>query len=144
MPHSHALACLFTTFTHRTLVKFNGNDGGRILLAIAGTEFDATAGRGFHGPGKTILKLFSSFGSCSKVVLDGMYYNFAGHDASRGMSNGLSISVRPKRFVQKFSLLDSFDPRRDVNGRSTIRRARESHPRGDVSSTRFEFSPLQC
>jgi membrane-associated progesterone receptor component len=52
MPRSHAPALLFTTYTPRTLVKFNGLDGGRILLAIAGTVFDVTAGRGFYGPGK--------------------------------------------------------------------------------------------
>ncbi|KAH9952410.1 cytochrome b5 [Lactifluus volemus] len=66
-PRSHAPALLFTTFTPRTLTKFNGLDGGRILLAIAGTVFDVTAGRGFYGP-------------------DGMYGNFAGRDASRGMA----------------------------------------------------------
>jgi hypothetical protein len=33
----------------RTLAKF---DGEGILLAIAGTAFDVTAGRGFYGPGE--------------------------------------------------------------------------------------------
>ncbi|KAH9993974.1 cytochrome b5 [Russula vinacea] len=51
MPRTHALSLLYTT----------------ILLAIAGTVFDVTAGRGFYGP-------------------DGMYGNFAGRDASRGMA----------------------------------------------------------
>ncbi|KAI9435162.1 cytochrome b5-like heme/steroid binding domain-containing protein [Lactarius indigo] len=49
------------------LYDFDGKDGGRILLAIAGTVFDVTAGRGFYGP-------------------EGMYGNFAGRDASRGMA----------------------------------------------------------
>ena len=53
MPRAHPPTILFTTYTPRTLVKFDGKDGGRILLAIAGTVFDVTAGRGFYGPGKT-------------------------------------------------------------------------------------------
>ena len=52
MPRSHPPTLLFTTYTPRTLTKFDGKDGGRILLAIAGTVFDVTAGRGFYGPGK--------------------------------------------------------------------------------------------
>jgi len=67
MPRNHAPALLFQTYTSRTLTKFNGHNNGRILLAIAGTVFDVTAGRGFYGP-------------------DGMYGNFAGRDASRGMA----------------------------------------------------------
>jgi membrane-associated progesterone receptor component len=51
MPRSHAPALLFTTYTPHTLAKFSGHDGERILLAIAGTVFDVTAGRGFYGPG---------------------------------------------------------------------------------------------
>ena len=52
MPRAHPPTILFTTYTPRTLVRFDGKDGGRILLAIAGTVFDVTAGRGFYGPGK--------------------------------------------------------------------------------------------
>jgi len=52
MPRTHAPALLFQTYTPLTLTKFSGNDGGRILLAIAGTVFDVTAGRGFYGPGE--------------------------------------------------------------------------------------------
>lgn len=52
MPRTHAPSLLFATYTPRTLEKFNGLDGGRILLAIAGTVFDVTAGRGFYGPGE--------------------------------------------------------------------------------------------
>src|SRR6266404_4917780 len=52
LPRTHVPAILFTTYTPRTLAKFDGKDGGRILLAIAGTVFDVTAGRGFYGPGK--------------------------------------------------------------------------------------------
>ena len=54
MPRTHAPSVLFTTYTPRTLSKFSGHghDGGRILLAIAGTVFDVTAGRGFYGPGE--------------------------------------------------------------------------------------------
>ena len=57
MPRTHAPSVLFTTYTPRSLEKFSGIDGGRILLAIAGTVFDVTAGRGFYGPGKCSLSL---------------------------------------------------------------------------------------
>ncbi|KAG9312537.1 cytochrome b5-like heme/steroid binding domain-containing protein [Chiua virens] len=67
MPKSHPPAVLFQTYTPKTLVPFDGKDDGRILLAINGIVFDVTAGRNFYGPG-------------------GMYGNFAGRDASRGMA----------------------------------------------------------
>jgi membrane-associated progesterone receptor component len=59
MPRTHAPSVLFTTYTPRSLSKYSGHahDGGRILLAIAGTVFDVTAGRGFYGPGKRSLSL---------------------------------------------------------------------------------------
>ncbi|KAL4072047.1 cytochrome b5-like heme/steroid binding domain-containing protein [Scleroderma citrinum] len=67
MPKSHPPSILYQTYTPKTLVKYDGKDGGRILLAIDGIVFDVTAGRNFYGP-------------------DGMYGNFAGRDASRGMA----------------------------------------------------------
>ncbi|KAI6018172.1 hypothetical protein PISMIDRAFT_683090 [Pisolithus microcarpus 441] len=67
MPKSHPPTLLYQTYTPKTLVKYDGKDGGRILLAINGMVFDVTAGRNFYGP-------------------DGMYGNFAGRDASRGMA----------------------------------------------------------
>ncbi|KAF8582954.1 cytochrome b5 [Ramaria rubella] len=67
MPANHPPTVIFKTYTPRTLQPFDGKDGGRILLAIDGTVFDVTSGRGFYGP-------------------DGMYGNFAGRDASRGMA----------------------------------------------------------
>jgi len=67
MPKAHPPTVLFKTYTPKTLEPFDGKDGGRILLAINGTVFDVTAGRNFYGP-------------------NGMYGNFAGRDASRGMA----------------------------------------------------------
>ncbi|KAF8063368.1 cytochrome b5-like heme/steroid binding domain-containing protein [Lyophyllum atratum] len=67
IPKAHPPTVLFKTFTPITLEPFSGKDGGRILLAINGTVFDVTAGRNFYGP-------------------NGMYGNFAGRDASRGMA----------------------------------------------------------
>ncbi|TDL16301.1 cytochrome b5 [Rickenella mellea] len=67
MPKAHPPVILYETYTPKTLVPFDGKDGGRILLAIKGKVFDVTAGRNFYGP-------------------DGMYGNFAGRDASRGMA----------------------------------------------------------
>ncbi|RDB21732.1 Damage response protein 1 [Hypsizygus marmoreus] len=67
MPKVHPPTVLFKIYTPKTLEPFSGKDGGRILLAINGTVFDVTAGRNFYGP-------------------NGMYGNFAGRDASRGMA----------------------------------------------------------
>ncbi|KAJ7475155.1 cytochrome b5-like heme/steroid binding domain-containing protein [Mycena galericulata] len=67
MPKSHPPTVLFKTYTPKTLEPFSGKDGGRILLAINGIVFDVTGGRNFYGP-------------------TGMYGNFAGRDASRGMA----------------------------------------------------------
>jgi len=67
MPKSHPPTLLFKTYTPKTLEPFNGEDGKRILLAINGVVYDVTAGRNFYGP-------------------QGMYANFAGRDASRGMA----------------------------------------------------------
>ncbi|KIY44714.1 cytochrome b5 [Fistulina hepatica ATCC 64428] len=66
-PRAHPPTVLFETYTQKTLEPFHGKDGGRILLAINGIVFDVTAGRNFYGP-------------------NGMYGNFAGRDASRGMA----------------------------------------------------------
>ncbi|CAL1702659.1 unnamed protein product [Somion occarium] len=67
MPKSHPPTLLFKTYTPKTLEPFNGEEGKRILLAIKGVVYDVTAGRNFYGP-------------------NGMYANFAGRDASRGMA----------------------------------------------------------
>jgi len=67
MPRSHPPTLLFTTFTPKSLKPFNGTDNSRILLAIKGVVYDVTAGRNFYGP-------------------EGMYANFSGRDASRGMA----------------------------------------------------------
>lgn len=40
------------TYTPRTLVRFDGKDWGWISLAISGTVFVVTAGRGFYDPGR--------------------------------------------------------------------------------------------
>jgi membrane-associated progesterone receptor component len=50
MPKAHPPTVLFTTFTPQTLQRYNGLDGGRILLAINGIVFDVSAGRNFYGP----------------------------------------------------------------------------------------------
>lgn len=64
---------VFTTFTPRTLLKFNGipskpfNPDGKVYLAVKGKVHDVTSGRNFYGPG-------------------GPYENFAGRDATRGLA----------------------------------------------------------
>ena len=83
-PKSHPPTLLYTTFTPKTLEPFNGRDGGRILLAISGTVFDVTAGRNFYGPGAYPCQFLRTYSHT--VSSDGMYGNFAGRDASRGMA----------------------------------------------------------
>ncbi|KAK6538784.1 hypothetical protein TWF694_010352 [Orbilia ellipsospora] len=60
---------VFKTFTPKTLLKHNGTDDPRILLAVKGTVFDVSAGKMFYGPGAP-------------------YNIFAGRDASRGLAKG--------------------------------------------------------
>ena len=61
-------ATVFQTFTPRTLLPKNGLNGEPVYLAVRGRVFDVTPGRNFYGPG-------------------GMYSNFAGRDASRGLAS---------------------------------------------------------
>lgn len=65
-------AVVFTTFTPRYLLRFNGlpnefNKEGKVYIAVKGKVHDVTAGRNFYGPG-------------------GPYENFAGRDATRGLA----------------------------------------------------------
>ncbi|KAI3396617.1 hypothetical protein diail_11870 [Diaporthe ilicicola] len=62
-------ATVFRTFNPRSLLPFNGKDGGPIYFAVRGRVFDVSTGRNFYGP-------------------DGPYENFAGRDASRGLASG--------------------------------------------------------
>ncbi|VDB84603.1 unnamed protein product [Peniophora sp. CBMAI 1063] len=101
MPKSHPPTLLYTTYTPKTLEPFNGRDGGRILLAIDGTVFDVTAGRNFYGP-------------------DGMYGNFAGRDASRGMAKQ-SFDVEMLTDIDKpLDKLDDLTPEEIENMRGWI------------------------
>lgn len=58
---------VFRTYTPRTLLPFNGENGQPIFFAVRGRVFDVSNGRNFYGPG-------------------GPYSNFAGRDASRGLA----------------------------------------------------------
>jgi membrane-associated progesterone receptor component len=140
-PRSHAPALLFTTFTPRTLTKFNGIDGGRILLAIAGTVFDVTAGRGFYGPGK-IKKLYSFLLFAQKGRLKmGCTVTLRGEMRPAVWRNSLSISVRPIRFfVQKPSCLDSIIVEMLTPVDQPLDKLEDLTPEEMSVVTRFEFS----
>ena len=64
MPKSHPPTVLFKIYTPKTLEPFNGNNGGRILLAINGIVFDVTAGRNFYGPSAAFDLIASIFEVC--------------------------------------------------------------------------------
>ncbi|KAJ3120933.1 hypothetical protein HK098_004117 [Nowakowskiella sp. JEL0407] len=54
-------------YTPLELLEFDGKDGKKIYFAVNRKVLDVTKGRSFYGPG-------------------GMYGNFAGRDASRGLA----------------------------------------------------------
>ena len=58
---------VFQTYTPRTLLKSNGENGKPVYLAVKGKVYDVSPGRNFYGPG-------------------GPYENFAGRDATRGLA----------------------------------------------------------
>ncbi|KNE61051.1 hypothetical protein AMAG_06806 [Allomyces macrogynus ATCC 38327] len=58
---------LIRSFTPRELAHYDGKQTDKIYVAVLGRVFDVTAGKAFYGPG-------------------GPYGNFAGRDASRGLS----------------------------------------------------------
>lgn len=87
MPKAHPPTLLFKTYTPKTLEPFNGEEGKRILLAINGVVYDVTAGRNFYGPRASSLGGVPTTSAHSlSVIAEGMYANFAGRDASRGMA----------------------------------------------------------
>eukprot|EP00842_Homolaphlyctis_polyrhiza_P004621 jgi/Hompol1/515/HPOL_002383-RA len=66
-PPKHPSIIELRKFTPKELARFDGVDGRPIYIASAGMVFDVTRSAGFYGPG-------------------GMYENFAGRDASRGLA----------------------------------------------------------
>ncbi|KAJ3009721.1 hypothetical protein HKX48_007775 [Thoreauomyces humboldtii] len=58
---------ILRNFTMKELLAFDGRDSSPIYMAVMGRVYDVSRGRDFYGPG-------------------GPYENFAGRDASRGLS----------------------------------------------------------
>ncbi|KAJ3037790.1 hypothetical protein HDV00_001291 [Rhizophlyctis rosea] len=66
-PPQHPEVIELREFTPKELSHFDGKDDKPIYMGVNGRVYDVTRGRGFYGPG-------------------GMYGNFAGRDASRGLA----------------------------------------------------------
>jgi len=149
MPRNHAPALLFTTYTPRSLTKFNGQDGGRILLAIARTVFDVTAGRGFYGPGEyslphqVVRALFVVLTEyyCFKT---GCMGTLRGGTHQGVWRSSRLISARSRSCLSHcYLLLTRSRWHRDVNvDRPATRQAGGSHARRDVSAVLI-FSKLK-
>jgi membrane-associated progesterone receptor component len=63
----HQPVIVFKTYTPKELFQYNGKNNSKIYLAVCGKVFDVSRKPDFYGPG-------------------GMYENFAGRDASRGLA----------------------------------------------------------
>ncbi|KAJ3211900.1 hypothetical protein HDU82_004590 [Entophlyctis luteolus] len=63
----HPVVVELRQFSKKDLAAFDGRSSKTIYLAVKGRVYDVTAGASFYGP-------------------DGMYGNFAGRDASRGLA----------------------------------------------------------
>ncbi|KAH9993940.1 cytochrome b5-like heme/steroid binding domain-containing protein [Russula vinacea] len=109
MPRTHTPALLFTTYTPRTLAKFDGHDGGRILFAIAGIVFDVTGAKGFHRP-------------------DGMYWRVAGRDASRSVAKQSFDPGTPRSIDQPLDNLEDLTPREIESMRCWAEHFRNRYP----------------
>ncbi|KAJ3075160.1 hypothetical protein HDU98_008997 [Podochytrium sp. JEL0797] len=66
-PAKHPEVIELKDFTPQELAEFDGRKSKKIYLSVKGRVYDVTSGASFYGP-------------------DGMYGNFAGRDASRGLS----------------------------------------------------------
>ncbi|KAI8853184.1 cytochrome b5-like heme/steroid binding domain-containing protein [Chytridium lagenaria] len=66
-PPKHAVVIELRNFTPKELLEYDGVKSEKIYMGVNGRVYDVTAGKGFYGPG-------------------GMYGNFAGRDASRGLA----------------------------------------------------------
>ncbi|KAJ3112758.1 hypothetical protein HDU96_004212 [Phlyctochytrium bullatum] len=66
-PAKHPQVIELRDYTPKELQEYDGVKSKKIYLAVNGRVYDVTAGKNFYGP-------------------DGMYGNFAGRDASRGLA----------------------------------------------------------
>ncbi|KAJ3249563.1 hypothetical protein HDU78_000090 [Chytriomyces hyalinus] len=66
-PPKHPDIIELRNYTPKELSQFDGRASKKIYLAVKGSVFDVSSGASFYGP-------------------DGMYGNFAGRDASRGLA----------------------------------------------------------
>ncbi|TPX61195.1 hypothetical protein PhCBS80983_g01237 [Powellomyces hirtus] len=89
-PQHPADPIVMRNYTPLELQAFSGKDGGRVYMAVFGDVYDVSAGRSFYGPG-------------------GPYENFAGRDASRGLSKNsfdVEMLADPKGPIDKLQDLD--------------------------------------
>ncbi|EGX54263.1 hypothetical protein TWF173_006185 [Orbilia oligospora] len=90
---------VYTAYTPRTLLKYNGTDDPRILLALKGKVFDVSSKPMFYGPGAS-------------------YSLFAGRDASRGLAKGVLDQSLLTPLDQKLDTLEDLtaDERETLQG----------------------------
>ncbi|KAJ3162341.1 hypothetical protein HDU86_004821 [Geranomyces michiganensis] len=90
-PTQPAEPIVLRTFTPLQLSAFTGKDNSPVYMAVLGKVYDVSPGRGFYGP-------------------DGPYANFAGRDASRGLSQHSfdeEMLVDPAGPIDKLDDLDA-------------------------------------
>ncbi|KAJ1566258.1 hypothetical protein HK096_002001 [Nowakowskiella sp. JEL0078] len=105
---SHSNVVELRNYTPKQLLEFDGSNNKKILFAVNGKVVDVTRGRSFYGPGKSDLNfLYHIFNHIFEK--GGMYGNFAGRDASRGLAKNsfdLSMLSDPEGPIDKLEDLD--------------------------------------
>ncbi|KAI8800376.1 cytochrome b5 [Cladochytrium replicatum] len=90
-PPKHAEVIELRDYTPIELSEFDGLKSKKIFMGVNGKVYDVTRGASFYGPG-------------------GMYGNFAGRDASRGLAKNsfdISMVTAPDQAIDKLEDLEA-------------------------------------